>query len=261
MSCNCTTPEHTCLPTVAEDCGIAKSTSLCVPCYSDPTCLTSDQSDGTSLASSWSDACCHAEGVTLLGRVGSKLAKLAGTGFIKITNGVASVVPAVPLSLTTLWHNFFKTGSGLRPVLGEPLPFTYLAVGDADGNLHGIKGPSEEDSTPVWNYATTEYTQTPLSEVPFPRKGVISRASNIELVGYAPIAADGEATDVRQQKALSGSGLVLLTEADTIDSTCECASGNGTASKASTLALPVPDGDEVYTLKFSTALGLHWSED
>ncbi len=264
--CNCTTPtivspSGECLPTVADDCAIARDASICKPRYSDPHCIGSDQSDGTTLATTWSDACCHSEGVTLLGRVGSKLAKLAGDGFIKITNGYASVVSAVPLSLTTLWHHFFKTGPGVRPILGDPLPFNYLAVGDANGNLHGIKGPSDQVTVTVWDYTANEYNQTPLSELPLPRKGVLATGTNLELTGYAPIVESGDIATVRQQKALSGSGLVILTEVVTPDSTCECADGNGTASVASTLALPVPDADEVYVLKYSTALGLHWEEE
>jgi hypothetical protein len=62
-------------------------------------------------------------------------------------------------------------------------------------------------------------------------------------------------------RALNGAGLVILTEAPTVDPSCECAPGAGTASKASTLADPVPVADETYTLKFSTALGKHWVED
>lgn len=266
MSCNCTTPAAVsptgeCLPLVIDDCAVAKDVSACTPCYSDPQCLASDQSDGTTLAATWLDACCHNEGVTLLGRVGSKLAKFTGSGFIALTGGYASVVPSVPLNLTTIWHRLWKTTPTRRPILGAPLPYNYMAVGSAEGKIHGIKGPSDESATPVWDADTQEFTQMPLSEVPLPRKGVLARANNIELVGYAPIASNGLATAVRDQKALSGKGLVILTEVNTIDSTCECADQNGTASKASTLALPVPDGVEVYTLKYSTALGLHWSED
>lgn len=251
MSCNCTTttavsPSGECLPTVADDCAVAKDTSLCQPCYSDPECLTSDQSDGTTLANTWLDACCHNEGVILIGRSGSKLAKFTKSGFLKIDKGYASVVSAVPLSLTTLWHRIWKTTSTTRPILGAPLPYTYQVVGSATGEIHGIKGPADEDAVSVWDSATSEFTQMPLSEVPLPRKGVLARASNIELTGYAPIAEGGLATAVREQKALSGKGLVLLTEVNTIDSTCECADQNGTASV--TTALTPPSSDGVYNV-------------
>jgi len=55
--------------------------------------------------------------------------------------------------------------------------------------------------------------------------------------------------------------LVILEEQVTVDDSCECAPGSGTASAATTLAFPTPIADETYTLKYSTALGLHWSED
>lgn len=266
MSCNCTSitpvsPDGDCLPTIADDCALAKTVTVCKSCPSDDECLRSDQSDGTTLTSSWTDAGCYSEGVTILGRVGSKLARFAGTGFIALESGVAKVVSSVPIKLATIWHRWWKPTATSAPILGEPLAYPYLAIADTEGNLHAIKGPADEDAVPHWDSTTKEFTQKPVSEIELDRKGAILRANNLELVGYAPIAEGGEVDAVRPMRALNGKGLVVLTEAATVDGTCECAPGAGTASKASTLALPVPDGAEVYTLKYSTALGLHWSED
>jgi hypothetical protein len=193
--------------------------------------------------------------------VGSNLARFTGTGFISLVNGVASVVTTIPLRVSTLWHRRWKATPTATPVLGEPLAFPYQVIGDADGNLHAIKGPEDEKAVSVWNHSTGEFTQTPVSELPLERKGVITTGSGIELVGFTPIADGGSATAVRPIKALSGAGLVVLTEQATIDDSCECAPGSGTASVATTLALPEPVADETYTLKYSTALGLYWSED
>lgn len=266
MSCNCTnitplSPDGECLPTVEADCAISKDVSVCKPCPSDDESLRSDSSDGTTLASSWTDAKCYAEGVTILGRVGTKLARFAGTGFIALEAGVAKVVSSVPLRVNTLWHRWWKPTAASVPILGDPLAYPYGVVADANGNLHVIKGPADENAVPYWDAAAKESTQKPVSEIPLDRKGVLDRSNDIELVGYAPIVAGGNPATVRPLKALNGGGLVVLTEAATVDNDCACAPGTGTASKASTLALPIPDANEVYVLKYSTALGLHWAEE
>lgn len=266
MSCNCqsitpVSPEGDCLPSIADECALAKNDTLCKQCPSDDEALRSDASDGTTLASSWTDAGCYAEGVTILGRVGNKLARFAGTGFIALEAGIAKVVSSVPIKLATIWHRWWKPTHASSPILGEPLAYPYMAIADSSGNLHAIKGPSDENAVPYWDAATKEFAQKPVSEVALDRKGPLLRANDIELVGYAPIPEAGDPNMVRPLRGLNGKGLVVLTEAATVDPACDCAPGVGVTSKASTLALPVPAGDEVYTLKYSTALGLHWSED
>ena len=255
-----TSPEGDCLPTIADECALAKDSTLCKSCPSDDNCLNSDASEGTTLPSSWSDACCADEGLTILARIGSKLSRFAGTGFIAIESGVAKIVPSVPIQLTTLWHRWWKPTPASAPILGEPLAYPYQTIADTSGVLHAIKGPADEDATPVWDAVAKEYTQMPLSEVPLDRKGVITSQDDIELVGYEPIPVGGDPDTVRPMRALSGAGLVVLTEQATLDDTCDCAPGTGTVSLAQTL--PLPSGGEVYTLKFSNAQGgLYWSED
>lgn len=258
MPCSCqqtvvTSPTGDCLPTIEQDCAITKPTSLCKSCVNDDACIRSDASDGTTLASSWLDSVCYREGVTILGRVGTKLARFVGSGFLKIENGIASVVSAVPLRAVTLWHRWWKPTAASPPILGEPLVHPYQVIADENGNIHAIKGVDAEDSLSLWNSTTKEFRQTPLSEVGHAKKGVLTRVSGIELTGFTPIVDGGSTETVRGEKALSGAGLVILTEQATVNS--------GTVSKATTRALPVPVADETYTLKFSTALGLYWSED
>ena len=265
MSCACSTkvvvsPSGEQLPLVADDCAVAaKSTSLCTSCVTDSACLSSDRSDGTSLASTWADAVCCSEGLVILARKGTKLSRFAGSGFIQLENGLASVVPSVPLRTSTLWHRWWRPTPSSTPILGEPLTYPYQVIADSEGNLHSIKGTDAEDSVSLWNSTTKAFAQTPFSEAPHSRKGALPLASNIELVGYAPIVAGGLTTTVRQEKALSGKGLVILTERPTINNSCDCGPGTGTASVASTLALPVPVSTEAYVLTYSTALGLHWT--
>ena len=265
MSCNCQTvtpvsPTGDCLPTVADDCALAKPTSICKPCPEDPNCLVADGSDGTTLASSWTDACCYNENVTLLARVGDKLARFTGTGFLSFVSGKASLVAAVPLKLVHIWHRWWKPTAASTPILGEPLDFNYQAVGDSEGNLHAIKGISDEDSETVWKHEEKVFRQTPQSELKRPLKGLLPRAVELELIGYAPIPDDGSITLVRQLSSLAGSGILIVEQQDTVanpDEPCD----ESLASVAKFLALPVPVAAETYSLKYSTALGLHWSED
>lgn len=261
MSCShqktgVTSPDGGVLPTVAQDCAISKPQTLCKTCVTDSDCLTSDSSDGTTLASSWLDACCHSSGVTLLGRVGSKLARFAGSGFIQIENGIASVVPSVPLRLTTLWHRWWKPTPASPPILGAPLPHPYQVIADDEGNFHGIKGVDSEDSISLWDSTAKTFAHTPLSEIPHYTKGLLPRATGIELTGFTPVAALGDVTAVRQEQVLSGTGLVFLTEQATVAGGCNAAK----ASVAAAVPFPVTTGT-VFTLKYSTALGLHFVAD
>ena len=264
MSCNCQnivplSPSGECLPSITDECAFTRAESICREV--DPSCVNSTDSEGTTLANSWTDAACYNSGATILARVGSKLARFSGTGFISLVNGVASVVTSVPLRVSTIWHRWWKATPTSAPILGEPLAYPYQVIADSNGTLHGIRGPEDEKAVGVWNPATKDFTQTPLSEVPKQVKGVVRTSTGIELTGFAPIAGGGDVAAVRDMKALSGSGLVILTEQVTVDDSCECAPGSGTASVAATLELPTPVADETYTLKFSTALGLYWSED
>lgn len=265
MSCNCqsvtpVSPTGECLPTVADDCALAKPTTICKPCPDDPNCLVADGSDGSTLASSWLDACCHNENVTLLARVGSKLARFTGDGFLSFVSGKASLVSAIPLKLVHIWHRWWKPTQASPPILGEPLDFTYQAVGDDDGNLHAIKGMADEDSQTVWKSAEKVFRQTPQSEIKHPLKGLLPRVEELELIGYAPIPDDGAITAIRQLSSLAGAGILIVEQQDTVaspDDPCD----DSKASVAKFLPFPTYVADETYTLKCSAAGGLYWSED
>ena len=254
-------PSGESLPSVEDACAVKSPQSACKTCPSDDESLRADTSEGTTLANSWSDAQCHVENLTILARVGQKLARFTGTGFIALDSGIARVVNSVPLKLQNLWHKWWKPTATSRPILGEPLPYPMMAVGDDKGNIHAIQGPTAEDATPYWDSAAEQFTQRPISENRLPRKGVVTSVADLELVGYVPIS-DGQPVDtVRDMKALAGAGLMYLETTVTVDDGCECAPNNGVASVAKTLPLPIPYGTETYTLKFSAAEGLHWSED
>ena len=267
MSCNCQTiapvsPSGEALPTVADDCALTKPTTLCKPCPEDPNCLVADGSDGTTLTSSWLDATCSDQDVTLLARVGSKLARFTGTGFISIVAGKASLVQNMPFKLVHIWHRWWKPTPASTPILGAPLDFPYMAVGDADGNPLAQKGIADEDSVTVWKHAEKVFRQTPLSEVKHPLKGLLPRSgeADFELVGYVAIPDNGSITAVRQLSTLSGDGILFMEQQDTVaDPEAPCDTSKATVARF--LAMPTPVADETYTLKFSAADGLYWNED
>lgn len=163
MACNCTqsvsvSPSGSALPLVSEVIGLAAPAA--VPCgCADTECAASCDSEGSVLPSSWLDSTCSPEGITLLGRLGDRLARLAGNGFIQIISGKAFVVSAVPLAIIDLWHNWWKPTTLSRPILGEPLDAPYQVVADSAGKIHGIKGKSEEDSITYWNSTEQKFQQ------------------------------------------------------------------------------------------------------
>lgn len=260
MSCNCA-PSGESLPLIEDDRALNKPTALCKPCVSDANCLASDQSEGTTLDSSWQDAGRFAEDLTILARVGNKLARFGGTGFIQLVAGKASVVSTVPLKISTIWHRWWKTTAAHPPILGEPLPYPYQVIADSEGNLHVGKGTDAEDSVSVWNSTTMEFSQKPLSELALAHKGILPRLAALELVGYAPLPSLGSTAAVRNLSTLAGSGLVVVSQVTTVADPTANPCDDSLASVASFLELPSPVADESYTLKFSTALGLYWSEN
>jgi len=259
MSCNCqniTSPSGEQLPTIEAVHGLTLAPE---PCCADTGCEPTTSSEGSLLPNSWVDSCCHSTGLTILARVGNRLARFAGTGFLQLTDGKFSVVSAIPIKAVTLWHRWWKPTSSGPPILGEPLAYPYLTIADSDGKLHGIKGPDAEDAVPHWNSATKEFTNKPISEIVPCQKGLLPRAPALELTGYAAIPESGSPTAVRCLSTLEGSGLLFADPTPTVDTDCECAPQPSLASVVTTL--PFPDGEGPYTLKYSLAEGFYWSED
>ena len=257
MSCNCSS--SVVLPSVADDVSInAGVVTSCVPC-SEGICST--DSEGTVLASSWLDACCVNDGMTILGRANGRLARFSGTGFIKLVSGIASVVTSVPFKITDLWNERWKSSTTSRPIIGEPIAFPYLTIAASTGDVHGIKGNSTEDSCPVWSASGNQFALKPLSEQALAQKGLLPRQPLLELVGYTPIVAGGNVNQVRDLSSLTGSGIIVVKAVATVDSTCACVGCEPSPSFASVASfLPNPTTGTVWTLKFNVATGLHfWS--
>jgi hypothetical protein len=196
----------------------------------------------------------------ILARKGDKLARFAGSGFIKLVAGLASVVTSIPLKVTTLYHNYWKQTPSSTPIPGAPLPFKFQVVADCDGNIHAIQGTQDKDSLTLWDASEKKFIQTPVEEIPKCAKGLLPRRTTVELVGYKPISAGGDPDEIRCLSTLAGEGIIVVNQVDTVvdpDDPCDTSK----ASVASFLANPEPEGSETYSLKFSTALGIHWSQD
>lgn len=259
MSCNYTnplSPNGEPLPCITDVRGLSATPAVCC----DDSCVETSSSDGTILANTWLDSACHTTDITILARVGNRLARFAGSGFLQLTNGKFSVVQSIAVRSTTLWHRWWKPTASSRPILGEPLAYPYLTIQDSDGYHHPIKGPDLEDASPHWNSTTKEYTNKPISEIPVCQKGLLPRASALELTGFAAIPEAGPRDQVRCLSTLEGAGLLFADPVPTVDTDCECAPTPSLASVVTTLPFP-DDETATFTLKYSLAEGLHWSED
>lgn len=289
MSCNCSSTPTPVVPVNPELPPLGTPAELCCP--QDPclgnvpasitgspvSCssgnnLTSSASPGTTLDSTWTDALGdhNGEGVTLLGRIGRKLAKVLGNGFLQIRDGKAFVVTSVALKVTDVWHQWVKlTGINRRPVIGDALPFTYQIIGDANGQLHGIQGLVGDlitcGSVHVWNKDEGLWETKETADIPIERRGLAPRVTALELTGFEPISAQGSATTVRELSVLSGSGIIVVNQQATIPSSCDCEGCEPEAALASVATfLPFPTSEDeaaTFSLKWTVEDGPHWVED
>jgi len=219
----------------------------CEPKPVQPVCINpaneqSINAGGRDLESSWFDTDCANEGVILLSRKGRKLSRFTESGFLQLLNGKASVVKVLRLQVSSLWHKWFKRG-----ILGDPLPFPYLAIADQSGNLYGIKGVEGEDSIPVYDDSAKQFNILPVSQVPNCVRGLLPKLNAIELTGYAPIPSDANPAlpNVRCQSRLGGNGVVVISEQPTIPSDCLCEGCEPVADVAAvTSTIAFPDTDE-----------------
>lgn len=244
MSCPCQTNNG--LPLIADDV-LVQSTLPATTCCDDQTALPSSPTDGSDISSWATDAACYNENVVLLGRVGNRLARLVGSGFIAITNGYASIVESVPLKVRNLWHRWWKSSPTATPVIGEPLNFPYQVISDSYGNLSAIKG-GEYDSVKVWDASANAFVDTRVSALPHCVEGVLPRVPALELTGYVPLSPGDSLgpENARCVQALLGTGVLLARTVSTVGGT-PC-NAEGEATVVSALTMP-PNNDLVYTLQ------------
>jgi len=244
MACGCnstpknpgtTIPSETGFPTLADYDSLYPvpicdgSEDTCNPGPVQPVCLSSaNQASAlgspTQLDGTWLSPECQNENVTLLGRVGRTLTRFTGTGFLQMVNGKASIVKNLKFKVTDLWHTWWKPGS--VPILGDPKPYPNEMVVDRWGNPYLIKGFETADSVKVWDYQKKEWAVRNIADFPILIRRVLPRTSSagfgIELVGFPPLLEDTDPLTPRSLAGLGGSGLVLLTEIDTVSSECAC---------------------------------------
>lgn len=202
------------------------------------------------------------EGVTILCRVGDVVSRFTKSGFIQLKKGKAFIVENLTLKINNLYHQrYHSLGKGL-PVLGVPLDSNYDVIADETGELFGQKGLDTEASLKLWNPDIQKHTVIAASEFPKTHKGLLQPQSELELVGYAPIAVGLPPTTVRELSVLSGEGIIFFENQATIASDCVCEGCQpveATASVAKFLPNPTDDGD--YVLRYNSVNGHYWSEE
>ena len=247
MGCNLpTSPDETPVPT-----GV-------LPC--DPSAVAARASTGKVLGLEWADTL-PVDKAVLLARYGDKLARLMGDGFVRILNGVATVVDRVAINTGNLWVTFERPLPTM-PIAGNPPPFTYDVAVDADGTVYAVQGLVGIDSIKVWNSTTKMWEIRPASTFPICVKGKLTASNAIELIGFNPLSAEDDNFEetTRCVRGLCGKGLVILEDkpapgdCDYCGTPVQC----GT-SVARALGFPTAEAtstpQKVYGLVFSSITG------
>lgn len=176
----------------------------------DPNVIAACASQGSVLDAKLTDARALApgEGMTLLGRVGNRLAQFVGNGFIRLVGGRAYLVDSIPLIIKQFWHDYVQDGALSR--LGNPKPFPYAPVCDSQGVAHLIKGIIGRRTVVVSDPASREWVPTPTDQVPIEVSRHLASNAELELVGFVPNGVLGSQATVRELKRLAGLGIVYL---------------------------------------------------
>ena len=268
-----TYPESgTTLPSIEDIEGACAESSLCpqsecvqasatqaAPVCPDENSLRSTASCGYTLPNGFTDPVedLNGEGITILGRIGNKLAKFSGNGFIQLVCGKAKVVSSVAMKVTSLWHQWWKPDRiNGNPVLGDPYPIPYMLVADSDGNMHLVKGFADKQAVLVWDNEAGAWTVCDSADFQLFSNGTEEQVSALEIAGFAPLAAGSSCDTARPMAVLAGEGVLYAESAlSCVDESSEC----GTQRTASVSKfLPFPTGTGEYVLKYNSADGLRW---
>ena len=200
----------------------------CSPAPIEAACLNSKtihstKTQGSDLPHIWTDAV-ESEEITILGRVGRKLAKLVGEGVLMLDcKGKVRAVRDVPLRVTHLWHKWIRPTPTSAPVIGQPMPFSYQIIADLDGNPYPIRGLAEEDSITVWSHEEQQFDQRPVSDFPTCVREQLQPTNRLELVGFDPVMEGGDSEMLRCLKKIDGEGVIVFKKVPTspVD-ICDC---------------------------------------
>ena len=177
------------------------------PLGCDPNAAPATASSGSILEAKWTDAC-PTNGITLLGRIGNRLAKFCGSGFLRVVDGQTFLVEHIPLVVRQFWHEWFKDGVVSR--LGRPKTAPYLVVSNENGEAFLVKGIAGKRTHLLSDSTTQQWVPTPTDQVPIEVSRHLPAQDELELVGFIPNAVIGSQAAVRDLKRLSGLGIVYL---------------------------------------------------
>jgi|TARA_R110002167_G_scaffold102250_1_gene265417 hypothetical protein len=215
---------------------------------------------GKNLDTSWLDAQCidesadpQEEAVVLI-RVGDRLKKFCGTGFIEIHNGVARLAKNVALKVVDLYHELDSECPDGSELLA-PRDAKYEVIADECGVIHAIQGLNGEDSVRVWNSAKKVFQTVPLSELSRHITGQLPASNTLEIIGYPHIIEGGSLTTERDLHRLCGDGVVVIEPKLTAVDPDACP-GNEEACVARVVSFPEEAGD--YILAWNNSDGPHF---
>lgn len=215
---------------------------------------------GKNLDTSWLDAQCidesadpQEEAVVLI-RVGDRLKKFCGTGFIEIHNGVARLAKNVALKVVDLYHELDSECPDGSELLA-PRDAKYEVIADECGVIHAIQGLNGEDSVRVWNSAKKVFQTVPLSELSRHITGQLPLSNTLEIIGYPHIVEGGSLTTERDLHRLCGDGVVVIEpKLTTVDP--DACPGNEEACVARVISFPEEAGN--YIIAWNNSDGLHF---
>lgn len=255
--------ESKCFATVEQDQGSCVPTSTDLVTPSEESCKPhqiSTTTDGSSQP--WMTDARETTKLTLLGRVGQRLAKFVGSGFLQIKDGEAQLVSFIPLKVIELYHRYIIPSPGKAAVIGAAKPVAYLVVADETGKTYGIKGLAGEDCFLVWDYVTKKFLTKPITDFPIATRGALSKQSGIELTGFLP-PSPSDASASRSVRALQGEGIVYMTNVEqeipeglTEDEAC----AYRIASLANTVPYPDDSSEKRYLVAWQYGVGLAYVE-
>ena len=236
-----------CVPTSSNLAGESEET-----CRPQQLSTTTDGGDATKFTNSR-----EAISLTLLGRIGNRLAKFVGSGFIQVEDGEAKLVSFIPLKIRELYHRWVIPSPGQSAVLGAAKPAPYMVISDNDGKTYAIKGLAGEDCIILWDFVAKAFVTKPLTDFPVSVKGALQKRDKIEIAGFQP-PSSACYDKAREVMALKGAGIVFLTNEtveypdsmccdDTCGSDCKC-DDNKIISVASVVLYPDDSSTKQYIL-------------